>query len=106
MNGNGHCLINENNDPYLRTVELCIYYTLYGESRDFSSNFTLGNCLFGSVKLTKNADPVKYKYSVYDIWYDSRSEFSFTDGSMWGNVITFGVDMSSTVHFAIEIKIS
>ena len=27
--------------------------------------FTLNNCLFGSVKLTKNADPDKYKYSHY-----------------------------------------
>ena len=27
--------------------------------------FTLNNCLFGSVKLTKCADPDKYKYSHY-----------------------------------------
>ena len=29
--------------------------------------------------LTKNADPDKYKYSSYNIGFDSRSEFSFTD---------------------------
>ena len=27
---------------------------------------SLGNCLFGAVKLTKNADPDKCGYSVYD----------------------------------------
>ena len=29
--------------------------------------FTLNNCLFGAVKLTKNADPGKYSYSKYGI---------------------------------------
>ena len=31
--------------------------------------------LFGAVKLTKNADKDKYKYSGYGIGFDSRSEF-------------------------------
>ena len=53
------------------------------------------NFLFGSVKLTKNADPEKYKYSDYGIGFDSRSEFLFTDGSMGRNVIIFGADKSS-----------
>ena len=56
------------------------------------------NFLFGSVKLTKNADPEKYKYSDYGIGFDSRSEFLFTDGSMGRNVIIFGADKSSSVH--------
>ena len=42
---------------------------------------TLGNCLSGSVKLTKNGDLDKYKYTGYCIGFDSRSEFLFTDGS-------------------------
>ena len=29
-------------------------------SRDLSGDFTLKSCLFGAVKLTKNADPDKY----------------------------------------------
>ena len=53
------------------------------------------NFLFGFVKLTKNADPEKYKYSDYGIGFDSRSEFLFTDGSMGRNVIIFGADKSS-----------
>ena len=54
--------------------------------------------MLGAVKLTKNADPDKYKYSGYSIGFDSCSEFSFTDGNMGKNVITFGADMSSSVH--------
>ena len=54
--------------------------------------------MFESVKLTKNADPVKYKYSGYGIGFDSRSQFSFTDGTMGKNVFIFGVDMSLSVH--------
>ena len=54
--------------------------------------------MFGSVKLTKNAGPDKYKYSSYSIGLDSRSEFSLTDGRMGRNVIIFRADMSSSVH--------
>ena len=62
-----------------------------------NTDFTLINCLFGFVKLTKNADPDKYKYSGYDIGFDSRSECLFVDESMGRNVIIFGADMSSSV---------
>ena len=64
----------------------------------FNSDFTLKNCLFGSVKLPKNADRDKEVYSDYGIRFDLRSEFSLTDGSVGKNVIIFGVDMSSSVH--------
>ena len=32
----------------------------------------LVNCLYGSVKLTKNADLDKYKYTGYAIGFDPR----------------------------------
>ena len=35
-------------------------------------DFTLGNCLFGAAKLTKNVDPDKYRYGVYGIGFDAR----------------------------------
>ena len=60
--------------------------------------FTLDSCLFGSVKLTKNADPDIYKYSSYDIGFDSHSKFSLPDGSIGENVIIFGANISSSVH--------
>ena len=63
-----------------------------------NTDFTLSNCLFGSVKLTKNADLDKYKYTGYGIAFYSRSEFLFTDRSYGKNVIVFGADMSSSVH--------
>ena len=53
--------------------------------------------MFGAVKLIKNADIDKYKYSGYGVGLDRRGEFSF--GNRFGqNVITFGADMSSSVH--------
>ena len=66
--------------------------------RDLDTDFTWGNCLSGSVKLTKNGDPGKYKYSGYNTGLDFRSELLFTDGSYGKNVIIFGADMSSSVH--------
>ena len=41
-------------------------------SQDINTDFTFKNCLFGSVTLTKNADPDKYKYSGYEIGFDLR----------------------------------
>ena len=58
----------------------------------------------GSVKLTKNANPDKYKYIGYGIGFDSHSEFSFADGSMEQNVIMFGAVLSSSVHIDNENK--
>ena len=39
--------------------------------KKFKHNFTLNGCLFGSVKLPKNAYPDKYKYSGFGIGFDS-----------------------------------
>ena len=47
----------------------------------WSVNFTLGNSLFWAVKVTKNADFDKYKYSGYGIGFDARGSFSLSDGS-------------------------
>lgn len=44
-------------------------------SKDLNTKFTLGDCLFGAVKSTKNVDPDKYVYSGYDIGFDARSNF-------------------------------
>ena len=61
-------------------------------------NTDLGGFLFGSVKLTKNADINKYKYIGYGTEFGSRSVFSFANGSMGKNVTIFGTDMSSSGH--------
>ena len=63
-----------------------------------SADFTLGNSLFGAVKLNENADPDKY-YSEYCIGFDAGGGFSLSDGSAFGkNVAIFGADVSSSVH--------
>ena len=56
------------------------------------------DCLFGSVKLTKNADLDKSKYSGYGIEFHSRSEVLFRDGSFGKNIIIFRADISSSVR--------
>ena len=92
------CLIKSNISVPKNVINLYISYTLTPQLGDSNTDFTLNNCLVGSVKLTKNADPDKYKYGGYGVGFDSCSELSFTDGSIEGNVIMFGADISSFVH--------
>ena len=61
-------------------------------------DFTLGDYLFGAVKLTKNGDPDKYGYIGYGIGFDAHSQFLSSNGEWGKNVIIFGVDDSSSVH--------
>ena len=80
MTFNGHCLIKNNISAPKKEINLYISYTLTPLLRNLNTGFTLDNSLFASVKLTKNADPDKYKYSGYGIGFDSRSDFSLPDG--------------------------
>ena len=105
INFNGHHLIKNNIPIPKKVINLYIPYTLGLQLRNLNSDFTLVNCLFGSVKLTKNSDLDEYKYTGYGIGFDSRSEFSFTDGSYGKNVILFGADMSSSVHVVNATKV-
>ena len=57
-------------------VDLYIVYELNTRSQDLSDEFILKKCLFGAVKLTKNANPSKYSCSGYRIGFDSRPRFS------------------------------
>ena len=63
MNFNEYCLIKINISMPKEVIHLCISYTLGSQLRNLKTDFTLGKCLFGSVKLAKNADLVKYKYT-------------------------------------------
>ena len=60
-NFNEHCLINNNISISNKVINLYISYILNPLLRNLNTDFTLNNCLFGSVKLTKNADTDKYK---------------------------------------------
>ena len=83
---------------YKKVVNLYISYKLDECLKDLNTYFALGNCLFGAVKLTKNADPDKYEYSGYVIGFGLRSQFSWTEGNKRKNVIIFGVHNSPSVH--------
>ena len=72
------------------------HITLLPTTKD--SSVTLQNCLFGAVKLTKNTDIDKYKYSGYGIGFYSRGSFTHPSGGYGRNVIIFGADLSSSIH--------
>ena len=82
---NGHCLINNNISSTKQVINLYTSYVLRPWLKNLNTDFTLKNYLFGSVKLTTNADPYKQKYTVSGIGFNSRSEFSSTDECM-GNM--------------------
>ena len=50
------------------------------------ADFVLQNYLFRAVKLTKNVDPDKYKYSDYGIGFDACRSFSLSDDSWFGKM--------------------
>ena len=88
----GNCLGLSSISTHKNVANLYISYKLDTWSRDLSTGFTLGNCLFGATKLTKNVDPDKYGYRGYGIGFDVHSQFSLP-GNSWGkNGIVFGVD--------------
>ena len=69
-----NCLINNNTSASRKVINLQISYTLDTCSRDLNTSFTSGNCLFGTMKLSKNADSDKYGYSGYGIVFNARSQ--------------------------------
>ena len=73
-------------------------YIVYEISKtiNISDYPTLENCLFGAVKLTKNADIDKYGYSGCGIGFDRHGSFACPDTGLGKNVIIFGLDMSSS----------
>ena len=97
MNFNGHRSLKKK-FPSQKIGNLYSSYTLIPWLRNLNTDFIIDNCLFGFVKLTKNADPDKYRYSDYDIGFDLRLEFSLPDGRIGRNFLIFEADMSLSVH--------
>ena len=66
--------------PYNHGPIVNIYnvYELIPHTKD--SSITLENCLFHSVRITKNGDIDKYKYCGYGVGFDSRGSFSHPSG--------------------------
>ena len=81
-------------------------YIVYERTSNFniSDYTTLENCLFGSVKSTRNTDIDKYGYSGYGIGFDRRVSFPFPGIALGRNVIIFGTDMSSSTKIDHQKK--
>ena len=92
----GSCLIQ--NKIIFYHKKIVNIYIVYEIANNFNVSIypTLGNCLFGSVKLTKNPDIDKYGYSGYGIGFDRKGFFSHPSGGIGRNALIFGVDMSSS----------
>ena len=88
---------DEFKDKLDKIINIYIVYDLE-TNLNYNPDFTLENCLFGAVKITKTTDVDKYKYSGYGIGFDGRGVFTHPTGSFDDNAIIFGVDMSSSVH--------
>ena len=73
-------------------------YIVYDISKNYNeSNYpTLENSLFRSLKLAKTTGVNKYKYFGDGIGFDGHGSFSYSCIGVCRNVITFGVDMSSS----------
>ena len=79
-------------------IKLCFSGVFVLAPRANNSDVTLESCLFGEVKLTKDADIDKCKYSGYGNGFDSKGPFSHPSGGFGKNLIIFGADTSSSAH--------
>ena len=72
---------------YKDIVNLYISYKSDTWSKDLNTNFTLGNCLFGAVKLANLQHRVWFMFTIVVVRW-----------KWWKNVIIFGTNNSSSVH--------
>ena len=91
--------------PTILHGDIVNIYIVYEITSNYNaSNYpTLENCLFGSVKLTKNADIDKYGYSGYEIGFDKKVSLSIGN-EIGKNVIIFGVDRGSSTKIGNRKK--
>ena len=78
-------------------VSLFIVYELDTWSRDLSTKFIQGDCLFGAVKLTKNPDPDKYGSSGYGIGLSVHADYRKKDILVLGEGPADGLDDASVI---------
>ena len=99
---NGQCLKQDKvTFSHGKVVNIYIVYEINLWPFKQSDDPLLEYSLLGAVKLVKNVDIDKYKYSGYGIVirFDTRGSFSLSSGSGFDkNGIIFWADMSSSVH--------
>ena len=79
-------------------VNIYIVYEL-GASGSNDNDPILKSSLFGAVRSTKNVDFDNCGYYGYGIAFDWYSSFSFPGDGFGRNIIIFGIEISSSVHF-------
>ena len=104
---NGRVILKFSNSVLVQKTFSSLYnnfilnlYTVYELStwpRNPDNNFTLKIILFGTVKLTRNADKSKFTYNDWRIAFDRKGFWSF-DNDTVRNVVIFGVNNSSSSH--------
>ena len=93
---NGSCLKQDSvTFNHGKVVNIYIVYEI-SKSIDIRDYLTLENCLFGAVSLSRTAGIRRYKYSGYGIGFDRHGSLSSPGIGLCRNVISFGVDMSSS----------
>ena len=70
-----------------------IVYELETRPYNQEGNYKMRDCLFGSVKLTKNADPDKCRCSGYGIRFYARSTFEISDDKFDEDFAIFDLDV-------------
>ena len=81
-------------------LNLCIVYEFMKPHNPVNC-FSLKDCLFGTVKLTKNADKSKFTYNGRGIEFDGKGSWSFSNGFA-RNVTIFVVNNTSSSHMDIQ----
>ena len=76
-------------------MTLYIVHELNTWSRNPTNIFSLKNCFFGTVKLTRNAGKSKCAYSCRGIAFDGQGSCSFGK-DFARNVVVFGTVISSS----------
>ena len=94
---NGSCF-KQDSVTFNHGKVVSIYIVFYDISKSINIKHyrPLENCLFAAVTFTRNADINKYKYSGYGIAFDRHGSFLPSGIGLDRNVLTLGVDMSSS----------
>ena len=85
-------------------VNIYIVYKLDTINNTRNTDYTIQNAFFGAVKITKNSDISKNKYSGYGICFDEGDTFTKGNITSGKNVIIFGADMSFSIHGNIRVN--
>ena len=97
---NNSVLGQKKNSPSLYSNFILNFYIVYELNnwwRNPTNNFTPKDRLFGTVKLTRNADQSKFTYNGRGIAFDGKGMWSYVN-YFARNIVIFGVVNTSSSH--------